>query len=67
MTEKEKIELEIRRALGQLRSLYLVMMNSYIKWSQIEIERHAVEFLSPVMARLETLADSLIKSGDCDE
>lgn len=66
MTEKEKIELEIRRSLNQLRHLYNSMMNGDLE-SQCNIEHFAIVVLSPALKRLEALADSLVKPGDLNE
>ena len=61
MPEKEKIELEIRRALSQLRHLYWNMVNGSVRPKQEDIARIAEGILSPEIKRLEKLADSLIE------
>jgi hypothetical protein len=60
MTEHETQELEVRRALSDLRHMYQQMVGGHVRPTQEDIRRIAEGVLSPAIRRLEDLADVLM-------
>lgn len=61
MTERENLELELRRVLGQLRHMYWNMVNGHVRAAREDIKQIADGILGPQIKKLEKLADSLME------